>query len=64
MGAGLGLEIFDLFRKSNYDFVDNPYWTAMQIKVKQYAFEKQLRVMDLDKGKVLLFVNTTMQESY
>ena len=29
--------VMDLFRGSGHDFVDNPYWSAMQIAVKQYA---------------------------
>lgn len=27
--------IMDLTRGSNHDHVDNPYWSAFQIKVKQ-----------------------------
>lgn len=40
MGASFGLEINDLFHFRRMNYVDNPFWSAMQIKVKSYAFDK------------------------
>ena len=63
MGQFLGFEIFDMFRGSGYDYVDAHYWSVQQIMLKHYAFGKPLKVMDLDKGKVTLFVNMTLENS-
>ena len=38
--------IMDLFKGSSHDYVDNPFWSVMQIKVKQYALAKQNAIMD------------------
>ena len=52
----------DLIKGSTHDYVDNKYFSVQQIAVKLYALKNPVKIMDLDKGKVLLFVNTTMEE--
>ena len=52
----------DLQRGSKYDYVDNCYFSVAQVAVKLYALKNKVRIMDMDKGKVLLFVNMTMDE--
>ena len=54
--------IMDLNRGSQHDYVDNQYFSVSQVFVKLYALKNKVRVMDVDKGKVLLFVNMTMEQ--
>ena len=42
------------------DYVDNPFWSAMQIKAKLFQNKEAAPIMDTDYGRVLLFVNLTM----
>ena len=46
------LPILDLFKSKRYDFVDTPFWTLMQIKVKYLNEDLERPIQDLDKGKV------------
>lgn len=52
----------DLNRGSQHDYVDNQYFSVSQVFVKLYALKNKVRIMDVDKGKVLLFVNMTMEQ--
>ena len=52
----------DLQRGSTHDYVDNQYFSVSQVFVKLYALKNKVRIMDIDKGKVLLFVNMTMEQ--
>ena len=54
--------IMDLSRGSQHDYVDNQYFSVSQVLVKLYALKNKVRIMDIDKGKVLLFVNMTMEK--
>ena len=56
------LYVDDLWRQSTHDYVDNQYFSVQQVAVKLFALKNPVRVMDVDKGKVLLFVNLTMEE--
>ncbi|CDW77892.1 glutathione peroxidase [Stylonychia lemnae] len=49
--------------KWNHDYVDNPFWSVMQIKVKFLDEEKARSVGEIDKGKVILFTNLSIEES-
>ena len=42
----------DLANSGSYDYVDNPYWSVMQVKVKQFGYKSPNLIMDQDKGKV------------
>ena len=42
----------DLTRGTTHDYVDNPYWSIFQIKVKQMAQKEPFKLMDRDLGKV------------
>ena len=44
--------IFDVFRGSTHDYVDSPYWSLMQIKVKLLDRANEGAIMDEDLGKV------------
>ena len=55
--------VMDLMRGSTHDYVDNPYWSVLQIKVKQMAYKDPVCIMDKDIGKVLLFVNMTLEDN-
>ena len=52
----------DLAKGSTHDYVDNQYFSVQQIAVKLFALKNPVRIMDIDKGKVLLFVNMTLDE--
>ena len=52
----------DLAKGSSHDYVDNQYFSVSQIAVKLFALKNPVRIMDIDKGKVLLFVNMTLDE--
>ena len=54
--------VMDLMRGGTHDYVDNPFWSVLQIKVKQMAYKNPVAIMDQDIGKVLLFVNMTLEE--
>ena len=54
----------DLARNSSHDYVDNPYWSVMQIKVKQFGYTAPNDIMDQDKGKVILFCNATFEKKF
>ena len=51
-----------VMRSSSYDYVDNKYFSVQQVAVKLYALKNKIKILDLDKGKVLLFVNMTMEQ--
>ena len=64
----------DLTRGTSHDYVDNPYWSIFEIKVKQMAQKQPFKLMDKDLGKVsscqdskdfqvVLVVNLTLEES-
>ena len=52
----------DLFRGSTHDFVDNGYWSAMQISVKRLATQHMMDIRSEDFGKVLLFATMTLDK--
>lgn len=52
----------DLFKSSTHDFVDNPFWSAMQIKVKRLTAKDEVPIGTLDQGKVLLIANMTLDK--
>ena len=54
----------DLNKGSYYDYVDNPFWSVMQVKVKQFAFKNPNTIVDQDKAKVILFCNMTLDSKY
>jgi len=54
--------INDLFKNNTHDFVDNPYWSAMQIKVKRLASKDEVAIGMVDMGKVLLVANMTLDK--
>ena len=54
--------IMDLNKGSKHDYVDNQFFSVYQVAVKLYALKNPLKIMDMDKGKVLLFVNMTLEE--
>ena len=54
--------INDLFKNHTHDFVDNPYWSAMQIKVKRLASKDEVAIGMVDMGKVLLVANMTLDK--
>ena len=56
--------VLDTFYTSTYDYVDNPYWSAMQIKVKRFGQSKAFPIGDTDQGKVLLVCNVTAEDTY
>ena len=49
--------------RSSHDYVDNPFWSVFQIKVKQFQNKFAAPIGEKDEGKVLLFVNLTMDSS-
>ena len=53
--------IMDLQRSGNHDYVDNKYFSVQEVSVKLFALKNRLRILDLDKGKVTLFVNMTLE---
>ena len=53
----------DLFKQNSHDYVDNPYWSAMQIKVRRFGTKDAQTIGSIDKGKVLLFCNLTCDHS-
>ena len=38
--------VLDLFKNKKYDFVDNPFWSLMQIKVKYLNEEIERAIME------------------
>lgn len=52
----------DLFRQGSTDFVDNPYWSAMQIQVKRLTQQEAEPLGDTDLGKVLLIAHMTLDK--
>jgi hypothetical protein len=52
----------DLFHGASYDYVDQPYWSAMQLRVKQFALQNPNQILTQDLAKVLLFVNMTFDK--
>lgn len=36
----------DLAKSSSYDYVDNHYWSVMQVKIKQFAFQNTNTIVD------------------
>ena len=44
--------IFDVFRGTTHDYVDSPFWSLMQIKVKLLDRSNESAIMDEDLGKV------------
>ena len=54
--------IMDLFRQGSTDFVDNPYWSAMQIQVKRLTQQEAEPLGDTDLGKVLLIAHMTLDK--
>ena len=54
--------IMDLTKMSGHDYVDNKYFSVQEVYVKLFAYKNRLRIMDLDRGKVLLFVNMTLEK--
>ena len=54
--------VLDIYDSGSYDYVDNQYWSVFQVKVKNFAFAKPYHIADLDKGKVLLFVNMNIED--
>jgi len=54
--------IMDLSKGSAHDYVDNSYFSIQQIQVKLFALRNSVKIMDLDKGKVTLFVNMTLEK--
>ena len=55
--------IMDLHRMSTFDYVDNKFFSVQEVYVKLFALKNKLRILDLDKGKVTLFVNMTFEEN-
>ena len=54
----------DLNLGAGRDYVDNQYFSVQQVAVKLYALKNKVKIMDIDKGKVLLFVNVTMEQEH
>lgn len=54
--------IMDLQRSGNHDYVDNKFFSVQEVSVKLFALKNKLRILDLDKGKVTLFVNMTLEQ--
>lgn len=54
--------VMDLFKASTHDFVDNHYWSAMQIKVKRLTAKDEVPIGSVDMGKVLLVANMTLDK--
>ena len=44
--------MFDLVRR-NYDYVDNPFWSVIQVKVNLLDSDIQRQIGEYDKGNVL-----------
>lgn len=38
--------VMDLMRGSTHDYVDNPFWSVLQIKVKQMAYKNPMTIME------------------
>ena len=55
--------IMDLSRSATFDYVDNKFFSVQEVQVKLFALKNKLRIKDLDKGKVTLFVNMTMEDN-
>jgi hypothetical protein len=48
--------------KWSFDHVDNPYFSAMQIKVKRLGTSEEAPIKDTDSGKVILIATLTLDE--
>ena len=55
--------IMDLQRGGQHDYVDNKYFSVQEVTVKLFALKNRLRILDLDKSKVTLFVNMTLEDN-
>lgn len=38
--------VMDLAKSGSYDYVDNHYWSVMQVKIKQFALKNPNTIMD------------------
>ena len=54
--------VMDLFQNSKHDFVDNPYWSVMQIKAKRFTLKEWITFGSTDYGKVILIATMTLDK--
>ncbi len=56
------MAFFTALFKTQFDHVDNPFFSAMQIKVKRLGTSEEAPIKQTDSGKVVLVATLTLDE--